>query len=161
MAWFPPGLFPCEPVMAPTQPWIPLNNWIDEMITSTPDAAPPDSGLLHPSVVKSEDVRAILTRGLFPHDCLCQSVWVKDDGSPTKYGQQQLLCSKLAMLWDVPILSMALFGKSSEDMAILEKLLDSPLAKFLELGTDQLFTGYSRGGGSLQRFSREGKTRTK
>ena len=53
---------------------------------------------------------------------------------------------ELTMLWDIPILFMALFGKSMEDMNVLEKLLDSPPAKFLELGTDLLLTGYFRGG---------------
>ena len=50
------------------------------------------------------------------------------------------------MLWDVPILFMAFFGKSSKDLVVLENLLVSPPAKFPELGTDQLLTGYSRGG---------------
>ena len=115
--------------MAPTQPWIPLHARIDEMIPSTPHAAPPDSGLLHPSVALSEDGRAILTRGLFPHNCLRQLVWMKDDGSPTKDGHQLLSWKELAMLWDVLILFLAPFGNSAEDQSVLERLLDSPPAK--------------------------------
>ena len=46
------------------------------------------------------------------------------------------------MLWDVPILFVTLFGKYSEDLSVLEKLLDLPPEKFLELGTDQLLTVY-------------------
>ena len=49
------------------------------------------------------------------------------------------------MLWDVPILFVAFFGKTLEDLAVLEKLLASPPAKFLGLGTDQLLIGYFRG----------------
>ena len=65
------------------------------------------------------------------------------------------------MLWDVPILLMYFLGKSSEDLAVLEKLLALPPEKFLELGTDQLLTGHFRGGGSLQHFAREGRMKTK
>ena len=51
------------------------------------------------------------------------------------------------MLWDaVPILFMVLFDKSRGDLLVLEGLLASPLGKFLELGTDQLLTGYFWGG---------------
>ena len=50
------------------------------------------------------------------------------------------------MLWDVMILFMALFGNFSKDLVVLENLLDLPPAKFLGLGTDQLLTGYFRGG---------------
>ena len=73
-------------------------------------------------------------------------VWVKDDGSPTKYGRRVLSWNELMMLWDVPILFSALFGRSEEDLSVLERLLDSPPAKFLELGTDMLLTGCFRGG---------------
>ena len=50
------------------------------------------------------------------------------------------------MLWDVPILFVAFVEKSAENLAVLEKLLASPLAIFLELGADQLLTGYLGGG---------------
>ena len=52
------------------------------------------------------------------------------------------------MLWDaVSILYMDLFDTNSrEDLLVLEGLLASPLAKLLELGTDQLLTGYFWGG---------------
>ena len=40
---------------------------------------------------------------------------------------------------------MSCFGDSQEDLAVLERLLDSPPAKFLGLGMDQLLTGNFRG----------------
>ena len=107
---------------------------------------PPNSGLLHPSVTTSLDRLAILTRGLFPHDRLHQLVWVEDNGSPTKYGRWLLSWKEPTMLWDVPILFSALFGKSVKDLSVLERLLDSPPAKFLGLGADVLLTGCFRGG---------------
>ena len=70
---------------------------------------------------------------------------------------------ELAMLWDVSILFLALFGKSAEDLSVLERLLDSPPVKFLELGTDLLLTGYSGGGVEgeySKRFIRRGRTKT-
>ena len=69
----------------------------------------------------------------------------------------------LAMLWDIPILFMALFGKFMEDLNVLKKLLDSPPAQFLELGTDLLLTGYFRGGVEgeySKRFVRRRRTKT-
>ena len=51
------------------------------------------------------------------------------------------------MLCDVPILLMALFDTAPEDLLTLERLLTSPLAKLLELGMDQLLTGYFGGVG--------------
>ena len=51
------------------------------------------------------------------------------------------------MWWDIPILSMALFDQLPEDLSTLERLLASPPAKFLELGIDQLLTGYLLGVG--------------
>ena len=46
------------------------------------------------------------------------------------------------MLWDVPILFMALFDQLLDVFLTLESLLALPLVKFFELGTDQLLTGY-------------------
>ena len=70
--------------------------------------------------------------------------------------------NELAMLWDIPILFLALFGKFMDDLAVLEELLDSPHAKFPELGTDLLLTGYFRGVGRgiLQAFYQERKNKT-
>ena len=130
--------------MTPSQLWILLHAQIDEMIPSTPHVAPSYSDLLHSLVATSEDGWTLLTRCLFPHNCLCQLIWIKDDGSPTKYSRRRLSWSEISMLWDIPILFMALFGKSSKDLVVLENLLDSPPAKFLELGTDHLLTDYFR-----------------
>ena len=66
------------------------------------------------------------------------------------------------MLLDVLILFVALFGKVSKDLVILEKLLDLPPAKFLKLGNDQLLTRYFREVWVLPAFfPREGKTETR
>ena len=51
------------------------------------------------------------------------------------------------MLWDVPILFVALFDQSLDDSSALECLFALPLAKFFELGTDQLLTGFFQGVG--------------
>ena len=50
------------------------------------------------------------------------------------------------MLWDVYILFMEVFDEFGADLLVLEHLLDLPPSKFLELRTDQLLTGYFRGG---------------
>ena len=83
---------------------------------------------------------------MFPHHCLRQVVWVKDNEFPTKYGQCLLSWGELAMLWDDPILFMALFFTTSTDVSTLERLLAFPPTKFVELCTDQLLTGFSLGG---------------
>ena len=49
------------------------------------------------------------------------------------------------MLWDVPILFGDLFDTLAGNVAVMEHLLASPFAKFLELGTDQLLIGHFRG----------------
>ena len=46
------------------------------------------------------------------------------------------------MLWNVPILFMALFDQLPDDLSALERLLASPPVRLLELGTDELLTGY-------------------
>ena len=89
----------CKPVTVPFQPWIPLHARIEEMVSLTPWEAPPNSGALQPKVITSTDGEAVLTEGLFPHRILRQLVWVKDDGSPTKYGQRPLSWEELAMLY--------------------------------------------------------------
>ena len=50
------------------------------------------------------------------------------------------------MLWDFPILFMALFDQLPGDLLALERLIVSPPLKFLELSTDQLLAGYYQGG---------------
>ena len=133
----PASAVPCKSVTAPTQPWIPLHARIDQMVLATPFAVPPNIYSLHPVVSPSEDGLTILTNGLFPHCCLHQTIWVKDDRSLTKYGHYPLSWGELAMLWDVPTLFMDLFEKSLGYLvAVLERLLASLLGKFLELGTD-------------------------
>ena len=76
---------------------------------------------------------AILANGLFPHGCLLKMIWVKDDGSLTKYVCQPLSWDELLMLWDVPILFRGLLDKLPDDLAEMEHLLASPPGKFLEL----------------------------
>ena len=51
------------------------------------------------------------------------------------------------MMWDVLILSMDLFDKLLEDLVVMERLLALPSGEFLELGMDQLLTGYFLGVG--------------
>ena len=87
VVWYPPEATPCEPVTAPTQPWIPLHAQIDEMVWLTPWEDPPNLEPLHLEVTPLANGKAILTGGLFSHQQLCQVVWVKDAGSPTKYGR--------------------------------------------------------------------------
>ena len=59
------------------------------------------------------------------------------------------------MLWDVYILFMEVFDEFGADLLVLEHLLDLPPSKFLELRTDQLLTGYFRGGLGVSRVPRE------
>ena len=66
VVWYPPEATPCEPVTAPTQPWIPLHAQIDEMVRSTPWETPPNLELLHLEFTPSADGKAILTGGLSP-----------------------------------------------------------------------------------------------
>ena len=63
------------------------------------------------------------------------------------------------MLWDVPILFRDLFNKLPDDLAVMEHLLALPPGKFLELGADQLLTGYFRGGWECIRWVHKGETR--
>ena len=57
------------------------------------------------------------------------------------------------MLWDVSILfMMALFDVTSMDLKTMERSLALPPAKFLELVTDHLLTGYFRGVGIIRRL---------
>ena len=49
------------------------------------------------------------------------------------------------MLRDVPILFRDLFDKLPDDLAVLMHLFALLPGKFLELGTDQLLTGYFQG----------------
>ena len=74
------------------------------MVLLTPWEDPQNLGAPQPKVTTPKDGKAILTEGLFPHRNIQQLVWVKDGGSPTKYGQEQLSWGELAMLWDIPIL---------------------------------------------------------
>ena len=85
---YPPEVTPCKSVTAPTQPWIPLHlhAQIDGMVRLTPWEAPPNLELLHLEVTPLANGKAILTGGLFSHQQLCQVVWVRDAGYPTKYG---------------------------------------------------------------------------
>ena len=129
------------------------------MVLTTPFAAPPDLTSLYPAVSPLEDGLDILTSGLFPHDCLCQTVWVKDNGLPTKYGRRPMSWGELAMLWDVLILFLDLFDKSSEDLTVMERLLALPPGKFSEVGTDQLLTDYFRGGWECLSRGHKGETK--
>ena len=127
------------------------------MLASTHFEAPPGSGSLNLVVAYLADEQAILIDILFPHTCLCWIFWVWDDCPPTKFGWQALSWGKLAMVWDVPILSMDLFDESRGDLSVLERLPASPPAKVLELGTDQLLTSYFRGGGGVSTTPSGGK----
>ena len=66
----------------------------------------------------------------------------KDDGLPRKYGCHPPSWGELAMLWDVPILFRDLFDTLAGNVAVMERLLALSHTKFLELGTNQLLTGY-------------------
>ena len=66
----------------------------------------------------------------------------KDDGLPRKYGCRPLSWGELAMLWDVPILFRDLFDTLAGNVAVMERLLALSHTKFLDLGTNQLLTGY-------------------
>ena len=74
------------------------------MVLSTPWEAPPNLCVLQPKVTTSKVSKVILTDGLFPQHNLRHLIWVKDDGSPTRYGQQQPFWDEQAMLWDIPVL---------------------------------------------------------
>ena len=86
------------------------------MVSLKPWEALLNLSALQPRVITLTDGKAVLTEGLFSHRKLCQLVWVKDDGSPTKYGQRPLSFGERAMLWDIPIIFMACFGDSQEDL---------------------------------------------
>ena len=51
------------------------------------------------------------------------------------------------MLWDVLILLRDIFNVLASNGDVMERLLASPPAKFLELGTDQLLADHLGGGG--------------
>ncbi|EJK49060.1 hypothetical protein THAOC_32100 [Thalassiosira oceanica] len=148
VAWYPPGHAAPPTVQCPPQPHGPLFTRLGDGVWAEPCPPPLPPASYPRGAVYSEDGRAVLGCGLFPHDRLDQPVECACRFSPTGFGRRAVTPLEIAALWDVSILVTDKISAMTTFRGLIRALGATPPAKFLQFGADRLITGGFRGGSS-------------